>query len=78
MWTGIMINNGTATSREFSNGNAANRQTPSELALRASECSYRRLFEAAQDGILILDAESGRITDANPFLVKLLGRPLFG
>jgi PAS domain-containing protein len=40
--------------------------------LRDSEVRYRRLFEAAQDGILILDAETGRITDVNPFLVKLL------
>jgi PAS domain S-box-containing protein len=44
-----------------------------EQALRASELSYRRLFEAAQDGILILDVATGRITDVNPFLVKLLG-----
>jgi PAS domain S-box-containing protein len=44
-----------------------------EQALRASELSYRRLFEAAQDGILILDVETGRISDVNPFLVKLLG-----
>jgi PAS domain S-box-containing protein len=44
-----------------------------ERALRASELSYRRLFEAAKDGILILDVDTGRITDANPFLVKLLG-----
>jgi PAS domain S-box-containing protein len=43
------------------------------LALRASELSYRRLFEAAQDGILILDASTGRVIDANPFLIKLLG-----
>jgi len=42
-------------------------------ALRESELSYRRLFEAAQDGILILDAHTGRITDVNPFLEKLLG-----
>jgi PAS domain S-box-containing protein len=41
--------------------------------LRASEISYRRLFEAAQDGILILDSATGRVTDVNPFLVKLLG-----
>lgn len=41
--------------------------------LRASELSYRRLFETAQDGILILDAATGRITDVNPFLVELLG-----
>ena len=46
---------------------------PAAVALQASELSYRRLFEAAQDGILILDFASGRITDVNPFLVKLLG-----
>jgi len=44
-----------------------------ESALRASELSYRRLFEAAKDGILILDVDTGRITDVNPFLVELLG-----
>ena len=38
-----------------------------------SETRYRRLFETAQDGILILDAESGVITDANPSLLTLLG-----
>ncbi len=44
-----------------------------EEALHASELSYRRLFEAAKDGILILDVDTGRITDVNPFLVELLG-----
>ena len=44
-----------------------------EQALRASELSYRRLFEAAQDGILILDVDTGRVTDVNPFLTELLG-----
>jgi PAS domain S-box-containing protein len=39
----------------------------------ASELRYRRLFETAQDGILILDAETGMIVDVNPFLVKMLG-----
>jgi PAS domain S-box-containing protein len=38
-----------------------------------SEIRYRRLFEAAQDGILILDADTGNIDDVNPFLSKLLG-----
>jgi len=38
-----------------------------------SETRYRRLFETAQDGILILDAEAVEITDANPFLLTLLG-----
>ena len=41
--------------------------------IRTSELRYRRLFEAAQDGILILDAETGAITDINPFLIKMLG-----
>ena len=45
----------------------------SEEALRASELRYRRLFETAKDGILILNAHSGQITDVNPFLVNLLG-----
>src|ERR1700736_2394412 len=48
-------------------------ETQSEPAMRASELSYRRLFEAARDGILILDVDTGRISDVNPFLVELLG-----
>ena len=44
-----------------------------EEALIASEIRYRRLFESAKDGILILDAETGMIIDVNPFLIKLLG-----
>jgi PAS domain S-box-containing protein len=42
-------------------------------ALIASEVRYRRLFETAQDGILILDAETGLIVDVNPFLMDMLG-----
>jgi len=42
-------------------------------ALRVSELRYRRLFEAAKDGILILDPKTGMIVDVNPFLVELLG-----
>jgi len=45
----------------------------SDEALRTSELRYRRLFEAAKDGILILNAETGRITDVNQFLVDSLG-----
>src|SRR5450631_4392892 len=44
-----------------------------EDALRASETRYRRLFESAKDGILILDADTGKVVDANPFLISLLG-----
>ena len=42
-------------------------------ALRSSERQYRRLFEAAKDGILILNSVTGQIEDVNPFLVNLLG-----
>ena len=42
-------------------------------ALSASEVRYRRLFETAKDGILILDAETGMVVDVNPFLITLLG-----
>ena len=41
--------------------------------LRTSKIRYRRLFESARDGILILDAASLRITDVNPFMMELLG-----
>lgn len=44
-----------------------------DKSLVESELRYRRLFEAAQDGILILDAKTGAIIDVNPFLEKLLG-----
>jgi len=49
-----------------------NEQTSQELLI-ASETRYRRLFEMAKDGILILDAETGKIIDVNPFLIELLG-----
>jgi PAS domain S-box-containing protein len=54
-------------------GNHQNENVTGHEALRASEVSYRRLFEAAKDGILILDADTGCINDVNPFLFKLLG-----
>ncbi len=55
------------------NGNVTGDGGRSEQALRVSELNYRRRFEAAQDGILILDFDTGRITDVNPFLMTLLG-----
>jgi PAS domain S-box-containing protein len=45
----------------------------SRAALSASEVRYRRLFEAAKDGVIIVDPETRRITDVNPFMVQLLG-----
>jgi PAS domain S-box-containing protein len=43
--------------------------------LEASEIRYRRLFEAARDGILILDAKTAKIIDVNPFMLDLLDYP---
>ena len=43
-----------------------------EQLLHGSELRYRRLFEAAKDGILILEAETAEIVDVNPFLCDLL------
>jgi len=42
-------------------------------ALIISETRYRRLFETAKDGILILNADTGDIADVNPFLIEMLG-----
>ncbi len=44
--------------------------------LRESEQQYRRLFESAQDGILLLDSETGRVIDANPCVLDLLSYSL--
>src|SRR5450759_534350 len=44
-----------------------------EEKLSASETRYRRLFEAASDGIFILDADTGIIMDVNAFLTEMLG-----
>ncbi|MBU0674453.1 MAG: sigma 54-interacting transcriptional regulator [Proteobacteria bacterium] len=44
-----------------------------EESLKLSETRYRRLFEVTREGILILDAETGRISDANPYLLEMLG-----
>jgi len=43
-------------------------------ALNASEVRYRRLFEASPDGVFLFDADSGRVTDVNPYLAELLGQ----
>ena len=52
---------------------ARNAKVLADQALIASEAQYRRLFESAQDGILIADAGTGQIDDVNPFLLDLLG-----
>ena len=52
---------------------AESRAETATKKLQHSETRYRRLFEAAKDGILILDAFNGRIVDVNPFLIVMLG-----
>ena len=54
-------------------GQHASLTEASGAALRGSEIRYRRLFEAAQDGILLINAKSGQIEDANPYLTAMLG-----
>jgi PAS domain S-box-containing protein len=46
-----------------------------EERLERSEFRYRRLFEAAHDGILIVDANDRKITDVNPFMLQFLDFP---
>jgi len=50
--------------------------SPTLDGMRTSEIRYRRLFEAARDGILILNATTLKITDANPFMTELLAYSL--
>ena len=55
---------------------ASSSPLPVELslkALRVSESRYRRLFETAQDGILLLNADTAQIEDVNPHLIEMLG-----
>ena len=52
------------------------RDITERMRAHASEERYRRLFESAKDGILILDAMTGVVVDANPFITELLGYSL--
>ena len=67
----------TATKREVVSRRPAARDVAANpvagQALAASELRYRRLFESARDGILILDAVTGVVVDANPYLLALMG-----
>jgi PAS domain S-box-containing protein len=68
-----MTSNGSTNQAELMP--ASGRGNSVELTAGVSELRYRRLFETAQDGILILDADSGKIIDVNPFLLDLLDYP---
>jgi len=62
-----------ATAAERVPGGVPTEAKRGEEALIASELRYRRLFETAKDGILILDADTGMVVDVNPFLIDKLG-----
>jgi PAS domain S-box-containing protein len=44
-----------------------------EKLVAESETRYRRLFQSAKDGILIIDVHTFKITDANPYIADLIG-----
>ena len=66
----VEVREGKLNSRAIRDIKVRNRD---KEALQASDVRYRRLFEAAQDGILILDYATGQVLDVNPFFTKLLG-----
>ena len=41
---------------------------------KSDETRYRQLFKIAKEGILVIDAATGKVTDVNPYLVELLGQ----
>jgi two-component system sensor kinase FixL len=51
-------------------------QKNAEAKLRDSEEKYRSLFESSIDGILVLTLSTGRITEANPAFLKMVGYTL--
>ena len=61
------------TRTDQANTRTAQAEARNVQAILASELRYRRLFETAQDGILILDADTAQVVDANPFMKDLLG-----
>lgn len=67
-----LVRLGPAIERELRHAPVRRAGKRAEKALRQSELRYRRLFESAKDGIIIMNADSGRIIDANPYLLKLL------
>jgi len=68
----------TASSEDIRMQRSSDKNTNVELdkKLKESEMRYRRLFETAKDGILILDFETGEILEANPFIVNIIDQPL--
>lgn len=73
---GYITRNNDGTPVRLSGANTdLTKQKQSEEELKNSESRFRRLFEAAKDGILIIDYNSQIILQANPFIEDLLGYP---
>ncbi len=43
--------------------------------MQPSEVKFRRMFESAHDGILLIECETGEISDVNPYFSLSLGYP---
>lgn len=61
LYTGLRVNNKKALLKK---------------KLKESEIRFRRLYESAKEGIIILDYKTGIITDANPSIIKILSYPV--
>lgn len=70
-----LVRLGPAVMRALEDVRQMEAREQAEHALAASELRYRRLFEAARDGIMIVDADCGLILDVNPYLISMLGYP---
>jgi len=66
-----------AIERALKDAAALRQRESARVALEASEVRYRRLFEASRDAILIVNADTGQVIDANPSLMEMSGYPRF-
>ena len=73
-WTNKAIRDGSGNVIEIlCIGNDITKHRELESLLEESEERYRRLFETANDGILLLEKHEGKITHANPAATEMLG-----
>jgi PAS domain S-box-containing protein len=73
-WTNKAIRDGNGKVLEIlCIGNDITEHRQLESLLEESEERYRRLFETANDGILLLEKHEGKVTHANTAATKMLG-----
>ena len=72
-WCRVLKDNRGNVMGALSSAQDITERKKAEEALKQSEERYRRLFEAARDGILILEVDTGTVVDVNPFMVEMLG-----